>query len=71
MNKKTILFLLCLMMGACSFCSEEELGNGYYYLPDYEALDIGYCKGSTIYKSIQKNCFQTVLIQGGILEVKA
>ena len=56
-------------MEACSFWSNEELGNGYYYLPDYEAIDIGYCKGSTIYKSIQKDYFQTVLIQGGILEV--
>ena len=56
-------------MAACSFWSDEELGNGYYYLPDYEAVDIGYCEGSTIYKSIKKNYYQTILIQGGILEV--
>lgn len=70
MNKKTLLFLSCLVMAAsCSFWSDEELGNGYYYLPDYEAEDIGYCEGSTIYKSIKKNYFQIILIQGGILEV--
>jgi hypothetical protein len=32
----------------------EDLGDGYYYLPPYEALDIGFPEGAVIYKSSQK-----------------
>ncbi len=58
-----------MVLGACLPWSEGELGKGYYYLPNYEAKDVGYDGGSTVYKSTQKNYFQIVLIQGGILEV--
>lgn len=26
-------------------CNEEYMGGGYYYLPEYEAVDIGYPYG--------------------------
>ena len=29
----------------------QELGEGYYYLPSYEAVDVGYPGGSVVYKS--------------------
>ena len=85
MIKKIIIFLVCLLLSSCSpwekqeislffltmsSCfSEAELGNGYYYLSNYDAIDVGYNEGSLIYKSTQKSYYQTILIQGGILEV--
>lgn len=85
MIKKIIIFLVCLLLCSCSpwvkqeislffltmsSCfSEAELGNGYYYLSYYDAIDVGYNEGSLIYKSTQKSYYQTILIQGGILEV--
>lgn len=86
MIKKTTIFLICLILNSCSpwakqeislfflamsSCfSEAELGDGYYYLSYYDAIDVGYNEGSLIYKSTQKSYYQTILIQGGIVEVK-
>lgn len=70
MIKNKLIFFVCLMMSSCLSWSEEELGDGYYYLPYYEAIDVGYNDGSVVYKSTQKLYFQTILIQGGIIEVK-
>lgn len=86
MIKKIIIFLVCLLLSSCSpwvkqeislffltmsSCfSKAELGNGYYYLSYDDAIDVGYNEGSLIYKSTQKSYYQTILIQGGILEVK-
>lgn len=65
--KHFTLFIILLFFSSCF--SEADLGDGYYYLSYGNAIDNGYNEGSTIYKSPQKLCFQTVLIQGGILEV--
>jgi hypothetical protein len=52
------------------FDDAMDLGEGYWYLPEYEAIDIGYPDGkSVIYKSQQKNAFTEVLIEGEILTV--
>lgn len=67
--KKTTAILICIIMGACSPWSEQELGDGFFFLPSYIAMDVGFDDGSLIYKSTQKNYYQTILIQGGILEV--
>ena len=71
MTRNVIVLLICLIMNSCLPWSEEELGNGYYYLPDYKAIDIGYSGGSMIYQSFKKNCFKNegILIKGGVLKV--
>lgn len=61
-----ILFTLLLMVN----CSDmEKLGNDYYYLPDYESLDIGYPYGSLVYKSEQQNHFDSIIIFSDIKAV--
>ena len=64
-----IVPIFCII--SCIPFSEQDLGNGYYYLPEYEAIDIGYPYGSTIYKSDKVLCFHrdNILISGGIIEV--
>jgi len=47
---------------------EQELGDNYYYLPKYEAIDIGY-PGAIIYKSTRKNIFEEVKIEGDVIRV--
>ena len=85
MIKKSIVFIACLMISSwspwakqeiglfflamSSYFSEAELGDGYYYLSYYNAIDVGSNEGSMIYKSTQKSYFQTILIKGGIIEV--
>lgn len=64
-----ISFLLC----SCEriFHGEEVLGNGYYYLPKYEAIDVGFPKGSVIYQSNNRKIYSNVLIESGIIEAKS
>jgi hypothetical protein len=62
--KKIGTFLTLFMLVSCN--DGSDLGNKYYYLPDYEALDIGYAYGSMVYKSENKNHFNNVLIYSEI-----
>ncbi len=50
---------------------EQNLGDNYFYLPEYEAIDFGFPNGSVIYKSEQKYIFTNVKIQGDILLVNS
>ena len=63
------VLLTGLILSGCG-ASEQELGDGYYYLPHYEAVDVGYSGGATIYQSNQRYVFNTVLVQGGVVEVQ-
>lgn len=47
----------------------EKLGAGYYYLPEYEANDIGYIGGGIIYKSSEKLLFSDIKIQGNVVSM--
>ncbi len=52
-------------------CSEQRyLGENYYYLPVYEALDMGYPGGAVIYRSEQVNYFDDVKICGDVIDVE-
>ena len=49
--------------------NDYELGDGYYFLPAYEAYDIG---GTPIvYKSTQREVFSNIKIEGDLRGVKA
>lgn len=50
---------------------EQDLGDNYFYLPAYEAIDIGHSEGAIIYKSITKNVFSDVKIHGNIISVNS
>ena len=42
---------------------EQNLGDDYYYLPDYEAIDVGYPGGPIIYKSQQKYLYSDIKLR--------
>lgn len=48
---------------------DNDLGDNYHYLPDYEAIDVGYPGGAIIYKSAQKLAFDDVKISGNVKDV--
>lgn len=73
MKKAIIMVGGVLLTGISLFgwgTSEQLLGEEYFYLPQYEAVDVGYPGGTTIYKSDHQNVFTTVLVQGGVVEVQ-
>ena len=45
----------------------QELGDNYYFLHDYEAVDIGFPDGAVIYKATQKNVFNNIKIHGNVV----
>lgn len=49
----------------------QDLGNSYYYLPKYEAIDIGYPEGAIIYKSAKKNLFTNIKIEADVIKVNS
>ena len=46
---------------------EQDLGDNYYFLPEYEAIDIGFPDGATVYKASQKYVFNDIKIQGNVV----
>lgn len=67
--KKASIHILLLALFFCS-CNDRELGDGYYHLPKYEAVDVGYPE-AIVYKSGQEYHFKDVKIRGDVVEVKA
>ena len=52
----------------CCSCSERDLGEGYYFLPKYESVDIGYPnEEAIIYQSKEENQFNNIKINGDVL----
>lgn len=49
--------------------NEQDLGDNYFYLPKYEAVDIGYPDGAIIYKSKERNVFSDVKIHRNVISV--
>ena len=58
------------IMALCLSCNEKNLGGGYYYLPDYEAIDVGYPYGSMIYKSKSEYHYEQILIVSDLVNVR-
>lgn len=63
--KRALYVFLILFL---SSCDNTNLGNGYYYLPPDEALDIGYPYGSIIYKSNLKNVFKKIIVPANVVK---
>lgn len=61
-----LLVVLCLILGRDN---EQDLGDNYFYLPKYEAVDIGYPDGAIIYKSAERNVFSDVKIHKNVITV--
>jgi hypothetical protein len=72
--KKWIIGIIALLSSVVlliifSEKDEQILGDNYYYLPKYEAKDVGYPGGGIIYKSNQKYSFTDIKINGNVVEV--
>jgi len=49
--------------------NEQNLGDNYYYLPEYEAIDVRYPYGAIIYKSTQRCEIDEVKIHRNVISV--
>ncbi len=66
MEKVIYLFIILIV---CSCSNERDLGNKYYYLPDYESIDVGYPYGSVIYKGPNEYVFNEIIIFSDVEKV--
>ena len=64
-----VFFFGTLCYVASSRKDFETLGDNYYYLSPYEAMDVGYPGGSIVYKSSQKYSFESIKIKGQVIGV--
>ncbi len=64
-----VTLLLCGVLFLIMRNDEQILGENYYYLPEYEAYDVGYPEGGIIYKSSEKNLFSNVIIHGNVIRM--
>jgi hypothetical protein len=62
------LAIIILIFFICSCRDERNLGDNYFYLPMYEAKDIGH-KGSFIYTSHYKNVFSNIIIESNVIDI--
>lgn len=72
MKISLLIVFMVLLIGAIvslTITDDQDLGDGYYYLPNYEAIDIGYPDGPIIYRSTQKRYFMEVIIKDNIHNV--
>jgi len=71
MKKNLILiFIISVLQFFNAGCNDEQdLGDNYYYLPLYEAIDVGYPNGSIIYKSPQIYLIRDVKVPGDVISV--
>lgn len=63
------LVLMLFFLKIATNKDDQNLGSGYYFLPNYEAIDVGYPYGNLIYKSNNKNHFDIILIRSDIKSV--
>lgn len=72
MMKTIKSFFLIILISCFSSCKDESnLGDHYFYLPDYESIDIGYPYGSIIYVSKEKNKFDKILIYADLKKINS
>lgn len=64
-----IILLIVVLYLTWGRGNEQDLGDNYYYLPKYEAVDIGYPDGAIIYKSAERNVFSDVKIHRNVISV--
>lgn len=62
--KKVLFACMIILMS----CNDYELGNGYFYLSQDEAMDVGSPYGSIIYKSKQRCQYDKVVVYGDVLD---
>ena len=74
MKKWIIVICVLITIGIVFFITKTEkdtetLGDNYYYLSPYEAIDVGFPEGAIIYKSSQKGLFSDDQIPGEVSRI--
>ncbi len=73
--KKRIVTIIIISVAIIIFIfwgnDEQDLGDNYYFLPEYEAIDIGFPDGSIIYKATKKNVFNDIKVHGIVVSAKS
>lgn len=64
-----IIFYLSIFC-SCEF-NKQYLGDNYYYLPEYEAIDIGFPDGAIVYKSKKRYVFNNIVIHANVVGVRS
>lgn len=67
--RKFVYLLVLLVTVGC--IDQADLGKGYYYLSEYDAVDIGYPDGAIIYKSVEKNVFSDIILKETVKNAKS
>jgi hypothetical protein len=62
----TLILFAALIFSSCA--DKSDLGNSYYYLDPFEAMDVGYPDGAIIYKSNKKLFFDTIIISKEVVQ---
>jgi di/tripeptidase len=62
-----IITFITILISGCS--GNADLGNSYYYLDTFEAIDVGYPYGAIIYKGDTENHFDTTIISREVVQV--
>ena len=65
--KKILILIWIFFIYSCG--DNRSLGDNYFYLPMYEAIDVGYV-GSIVYKSHNKNVFSNIIIEPNIIDLR-
>lgn len=66
----SVIALFLLLVGFWIILENEgRLGNNYYYLSEFNAMDYGYPeKGGVVYKSMHKNSFDEIKIENNVID---
>lgn len=65
---KLIIYLFIpLILMNCLNCHDSSKEK-YYFLDKYESQDVGYPYGTIVYKSLQRNSYDTILIYSDIVK---
>jgi len=65
------IILLSVLLLLVFVRDDQDLGDNYYYLPKYEAIDVGYPGGAIVYKSSQKYLYSDIKIHGDVISVNS
>lgn len=65
--KTLILTSIVILLSSCR--NDADLGNSYYYLDTFYAMDVGYPDGAIIYKGDAEYHFDTTIISREVVQV--
>lgn len=67
MRAFTLTLFSVLFFSSCA--DNADLGDSYYYLDPFEAIDVGYPDGAIVYKSTKKLVFDSIIISKEVVQV--